>query len=290
MNVFVASGETITSSFSYANWQDHFSKTCLSAVCGTMTWDFIVYDNTGTKNAVMTTTTTAPIHTFDIADDTASKTVTLSVFSNDDNMGGNYRVKIVGTLDCTNICTSPPSPVCLTDCLDVSWTNFKLNIVNVCDQNNPCSFTTLLDYDATTLVDMTAYVDGIEVKQSFTRWSDKVSNLGCDVEKVPATGCQTLVYKLVYVADLSTVESTLAVVVATPTTSPPYIKVKVTNYNHCGTHLVKLRGDMIYLGQSVAYAYGNDFNLNIDCCNVKSCLNTQLVPHEVGVHDFPTDY
>jgi predicted nucleotidyltransferase len=43
MNVFVSSGEAITSSFSYADWKDDFTNVCGSSICGEITFEFDVY-------------------------------------------------------------------------------------------------------------------------------------------------------------------------------------------------------------------------------------------------------
>lgn len=147
------------------------------------------------------------------------------------------------------------------------------------------------DEDLTTYVDMTAYVDGLEVKQTFTRWSDKVTKLPCledETDPDSVITCSVLVYSLIYVSDFSTVPSDLAVIISTA--EPPYIKVKVTNYDHCGTHQVRVRGDMMRSGASVSYAEGNNFNIIVDCCSTYSCLYTQLVEHDPLTDSLPTDY
>lgn len=65
------------------------------------------------------------------------------------------------------------------------------------------------------------------------------------------------------------------------------IRVKTKNYAHCGTHRVKIKGDFVYKGNSVSVAYGNEFNIVIDCCDTKSCLYTSLIPHDSAVDLIP---
>ena len=107
--------------------------------------------------------------------------MSLSILTEDDTMGGSYRVKIVGTLDCE------PKGLDPSNCLSVTWTSFKLNIVNVCMQPSPCMYTSVINNLLTTLTTMTAYVDNLSINQEYIRWSDKVTGLGC--ETVPDTGC-----------------------------------------------------------------------------------------------------
>ena len=173
-------------------------------MCGALSFKFIAYSTSGDATFVMTNTAT---NQYSDVNDPLTETMTLSILTSEQDAGGNYKVKVVGSLDCTSVC---PGGTCLTasSCTTVNWSSFKLNIVNVCSMLNPCSYTVVKDNLLSTQTDMFAYVDGQEVRQTFTRWSDKVSGLGCPT--VPATGCTVLVYKLIYSADLSTVDATVA--------------------------------------------------------------------------------
>jgi hypothetical protein len=53
---------------------------------------------------------------------------------------------------------------------------------------------------------------------------------------------------------------------------------------------VRIKGEMVVLGASVSYQYGNEFNLIVDCCNTKSCMYTQLIPHDPLTDSLPADY
>lgn len=148
----------------------------------------------------------------------------MSIETTVDDYGGTYKIKVKGTLDCLVISG-------LSNCKTSAWPSYiNLNIVNVCSMANPCLYTTLEDYGLTTFVDMTVYVDGLEYKQTFTKWGDKVTRLNC--ESVSDDGCQTLIYSLIYADDQTTVESSLAVVISSA--DPPYIRVKTTTYDRCG--------------------------------------------------------
>ena len=97
-----------------------------------------------------------------------------------------------------------------------------------------------------------------------------------------------MLYKLIYVSDLSTIPSDLATI--NSISEPPKVRVKTTNYDYCGTHTVKIKGEMVVSGTSVAFAYSNDFDIIIDCCDTKSCIYTELIPHDSMVDSLPTDY
>lgn len=291
MQIFVLSGETITTSFSYDGWQDAFTGICESSICGDITWKYVVYNTTMEIEDVMEYRST---NRFVTTDDQTNKVVTLS-YSTDENelahSSSNYRVKIVGSLDCTSVCKNQDGAwVCLEDCLDVIWTSFKMNIVNVCVMPSPCSYTSIVGNDAYLMNDMTAYVDNIEIKQTFTRWSDKVTGLGC--ESVNGQ-CQVLVYYLVYKSDdpyINNSEVPMDLAVIDSGAEPPVIKVKTKNYDYCGTHTVRIQGTFIYKGSEIDNKYGDEFNIFIDCCNTRSCIYTQLIPHDDAGSTAPADY
>ena len=85
MNVYVSSGETVETSFSYANWKNSFATICTpSDVCGAIKWSFSVVTAVERDpfNEILDDSVT-PYHEVEIVDNDTlgAETVTLSMIS-----------------------------------------------------------------------------------------------------------------------------------------------------------------------------------------------------------------
>ena len=103
MNVFVSSGEPVTSSFSYADWKDDFTNICGSSVCGEITFEFDVYykkDSTDPQDLLNVMDNSNPAtHSYSVTKPSTEE-YQLSIETTLDAYGGTYKIKVKGTLDC----------------------------------------------------------------------------------------------------------------------------------------------------------------------------------------------
>lgn len=111
LNIFL-DGVPGSTSFSYTNWYDDLSLICSVGFCGTISFDFVTFENT----SVIMNIDSASVVTTD-----ASEVKTITVSTTSLASAGSHRVSIVGKLSGTNAFG-----------IQADWGYFTIQVVDPC--------------------------------------------------------------------------------------------------------------------------------------------------------------